>query len=378
MKKIVVLIALALISVVPASAQADKRIPSKGLAVPSKGAPFQAYNFTRHAVGEDDVLIDILYSSICHSDVHQTKDHWSKGNYPMVPGHEMVGVVRQVGSKVTKFKVGDYAGVGTMVNSSDKTESYKRENGGSWNPMTTVWTYNAKDPFHDNEATQGGYASNIVVDEDFAILVPKNADLKRVAPLLCAGITVYSPIQFSEVKKGQKVAVAGFGGLGNMAVKFLQDIGADITAIDINENKRAIAQKMGIKFVNAKNANELEPVRNTFDFLLSTVPGSYDPLAYVALLKVRGQMAIVGQPANTDNAVIPVTALPFFEHRFIYGSVIGSLETQQEMVNYCVQKNIYPDVEIIPTTAEALNDLYAKLSKSEGEFRYVMDMKALK
>lgn len=151
----------------------------------------------------------------------------------------MVGVVTAVGKDVTKFKVGDYAGVGTMVNSTDSTEAYRRENGGTWDLAKTVWTYNTIDPIHDNEPTRGGYADNMVVDEDFAVVIPKEAGLMRVAPLLCAGITVYSPIEFSKVQKGQKAAVAGFGGLGNMAGKFLRHIGADVTVFDINENKRA-------------------------------------------------------------------------------------------------------------------------------------------
>ncbi|MFT3737632.1 MAG: NAD(P)-dependent alcohol dehydrogenase [Breznakibacter sp.] len=355
----------------------ENRISSKGFAVASKGAEFETFEFSRHAVGENDVLIDILYSSICHSDLHQTRDDWRPGIYPMVPGHEMVGVVSKVGSKVTKFKVGDYAGVGTMINSTDETEAYKEKNGGYWNPAKTIWTYNSHDHVHD-EPTRGGYANNIVVNQNFALKVPKNADLKKVAPLFCAGITVYSPIQFSEVKKGQKVAVAGFGGLGNMAVKFLQHIGADITVIDVNESKREIAKKMGLKYIDGNNQAELAKARGSFDFLLSTVPTSYDPFSYLDLVKVKGQMAVVGQPAADANASISMTAFPFHQHKFIYGSVIGSLEMEQRMINFCVENNIYPDVEIIEPNAKAITNVYKLLDKHEAQFRYVIDMTKLK
>lgn len=359
-------------------AQKNKRISSKGFAVLEKGGKFQDYKFTRHSLGENDVLIEIKYASICHSDVHQVNDDWRPGNFPMVPGHEMVGVVTKVGSKVTKFKIGDYAGVGTMVNSSDTTQAYKEENGGVWNPMKTVWTYNANDPFHNNEPTQGGYANNIVVNENFSIKVPQNADLQKIAPLFCAGITVYSPIQFSKVSKGQKVAVAGFGGLGDMAVKFLQAIGADITVIDVNDEKRALAEKMGLKYLDGKNAQEVQAHNNQFDFVLSTVPTSYDPYLYLDLLKVRGEMAVVGQPAVTDKAAVQMLSLPFHANKLMYGSVIGTLEMEQRMVDWCVENNVYPDVKIIPANAESITEVYHLLRNHEGVFRYVIDMTTLK
>ena len=339
------------------------RIASKGFAVFGADDTFHPYTFTRHSVGDDDILIEIKYSSICHSDIHAAESHWGESIYPMVPGHEMVGVVTQVGSNVTKFKVGDYAAMGPMANSG--------ENG--W----PVWTYNSIDTAHNNEPAMGGYSNNMVVNENYAISIPKNADLEKVAPLVCAGITVYSPITFSKVKAGDTVGVAGFGGLGDMAVRFLQSIGTNITVFDVNEDKRKAAEEMGIKFVNVNDEKELEGLNNTMDFIISTIPASYNPMMYVQMLKEGGQMAVVGQPASDADASISVGNLPMAQHRYIYGSMIGTIDETTDMVKYCVENNIYPDVEIINASESELDRVFNLLENNEGDFRYVMDMSTM-
>lgn len=213
-----------------------EKIKSKGYAMFSKDGPFKPYEFERHAVGDNDILIKIMYAGICHSDIHQARSEWNeKENYPMVPGHEIVGQVTQVRKNVTKFKVGDYAGVGCMVNACKDPNCDTCHRNREQECHDVVFTYASPDKFHGGEITQGGYSNNIVISEDFAIQVPKTADMEKVAPLLCAGITTYSPIQFSRIRKGDKVAVAGFGGLGHMAVQYLVKIGSEVTVFDVSE-----------------------------------------------------------------------------------------------------------------------------------------------
>lgn len=296
MKQLISLLALLIISST-ALAQ-DNRIPTKGLALYSKDGQFEPYEFSRHAVGDNDILIDILYSGICHSDIHMGRSEWGKTTYPFVGGHEIAGRVTQIGKNVTKFKIGDYAGIGCIINSCEHCDNC--EHGlEQFCEKGMVGTYAALDYFHNNEITQGGYANNYVVSANHAIKIPQNADMKRVAPLLCAGITTYSPIHFSKVKEGDDVAVVGFGGLGHMAVQYLVALGAKVTVFDITEEKRADTERFGaIKYINVNNANELKGFDNQFSFIISTVPAKYDPMMYVKMLKMGGEMAIVGLPAN--------------------------------------------------------------------------------
>jgi uncharacterized zinc-type alcohol dehydrogenase-like protein len=304
------------------------RVASKGFAVHSHDDHFHPHEFTRHAVGKDDIQIEILYSGICHSDIHAVRDEQQplglKTAYPMVPGHEIAGRVVKVGKNVSKFKVGDFAGVGCMVNACGKCSHCLAgkeqfcENG-------TVFTYNSIDHYHGDEVTKGGYSNNIVVSEKFAIQVPAAADITKVAPLLCAGIMTYSPIRYARVKAGDKVAVAGYGGLGHMAVQYLVALGTDVTVFDITEEKRADALRMGAKrYVNINNPKELEGLNNSLDFIISTIPyDNYDPLVYARMLKVGGKMAIVGLPSNTT---INIAALAFSAaQREIFGSLIGGI-----------------------------------------------------
>jgi uncharacterized zinc-type alcohol dehydrogenase-like protein len=295
----------------------------------------------------------------------------------MVPGHEIVGKVTKVGKNVTKFKVGDYAGVGCMVNSCG--ECYYCKAGLEQYCKKVVMTYHAHDPFHNNEITQGGYSNNIVVKDRFAVKVPKNADMKRVAPLLCAGITTYSPLMQSDVKKGDNVAIAGFGGLGHMAVQYAVKLGAKVTVFDITEDKRADALRMGaVKYINVNNKEELKGMDDSFDFVLSTIPAMYDPSMYLRMTKYKGNFAIVGLPAFNNQPTLKVMDFVFLAGRNVYGSQIGGMKETQEMLNYSVAHNIYPEVEIIKADGDAVTEAYKNVLAGKVKFRYVIDMKTLK
>ncbi|GJH39995.1 NADP-dependent alcohol dehydrogenase [Capnocytophaga sp. HP1101] len=365
--------------IVTLSAQ-ENRVPAKGLAVSEKGGHFHHHNFTRHEVGDNDILIDILYSGICHTDLHQINNDWFDNKFPMVPGHEIAGKVVKVGKNVKKFKVGDFAGVGCMVNSCGECNNCKNDREMFCERQQTVFTYASDDVFHNNENTMGGYSDNIVVSERFAVKIPKNADMKRVAPLLCAGITTYSPIYYSKIKKGDKVGVAGFGGLGHMAVQYLKAKGAEVTVFEITDDKRPEAQKLGAaKYVNIHNANELKEAQNTLSFILITVATQYDPQMYLTTLKEDGEMAIVGQPAlNAQSPTLNLVTLPFSARRKVYGSLIGGMKETQQMLDYSVKHNIYPMVEVINADPTAIENAYNNVRDGKVKFRYVIDMKTLK
>lgn len=357
----------------------EERVPAKGFAMFSAKDTFRPYEFTRHAIGENDIQIEILYAGICHSDLHAAWDEQQEQGlyaaYPMVPGHEIAGRVAKVGKNVTKFKVGDLAGVGCMVNACGHCHSCEMhkeqfcENG-------TTFTYNSPDRYHNGEMAMGGYSDNIVVSENFAIKIPENADLKRGAPLLCAGVTTWSPIHFSNVKRGDKVAVAGYGGLGHMAVQYLVDLGADVTVFDRTEEKRNDAARMGAtRYVNVTNANEMKGLNNTFDFIISTIPANYEPIQYVAMLKMGGEMAIVGLP---DKSTLNIANMAFLSQRKVYGSLIGGIKETQEMLDYSVAHGIYPEVEIIKADAAEIDKAWRNVSDGKVKFRYVIDMNTLR
>jgi uncharacterized zinc-type alcohol dehydrogenase-like protein len=355
-------------------AQQYNRVLSKGYALFSKDGKFTPYEFSRQPVGDNDVLIETLYAGICHSDIHHAHEDWRKETYPMVPGHEIAGLVVQVGKNVSKFKVGDYAGVGCLVNSCGECEYCKK--GDEQYCDKRVLTYASKDIFHNNELTQGGYSNNIVVLEKFAIKIPKTAQLEKVAPLLCAGITTYSPLKFTHVKKGDKVAIAGFGGLGHMAVQYAVAFGAEVTVFDITENKRQDALKMGaVKYVNVRNPEELKGLDSSFRVIISTIPAKYDPAMYLKMLKMDGDMVVLGLPAKENTPSVDIGTMIWQARRKIYGSQIGGISETQEMLDYSVANNIYPKVEIIPI--QKLDEAYRKVLDGEVRFRYVIDMKSL-
>lgn len=369
---------LALMSMSTFAQDNDGRIPAKGFAVFEEKGHFQPYNFSRHAVGDNDIQIEILYAGICHSDLHHVLGDWGEEEYPMVPGHEIAGRVVAVGKNVTRFKVGDYAGIGCMIGScrhcdacGHGLEQYCEEG--------AVMTYHGIDRFNGNEHTQGGYSDTYVVAEDFAIRVPENADISKVAPLLCAGITSYSPIMQAGVKKGDKVGVAGFGGLGHMGVQYAVSLGADVTVFDITEEKREDALRMGAsRYVNVNNPEDLKGLDNTFDFILSTIPSRYDMNMYMRMLKLDGQFGIVGLPAFRNMPSLTVADLIFQGRRKVFGSQIGGIKETQEMLDYSITHNIYPEVEIIEADGAEIDKAYRNVLDGRVKFRYVIDMSTLK
>lgn len=353
-------------------------IPAKGFARFSADGNFQEYSFTRHAVGDNDILIDIMYASICHSDIHTIKGEWFPVQYPLVVGHEIAGRVSAVGKKVTKFKVGDYAGVGCMVNSCGECEFCKKGEE-QYCTRGTVGTYAAQDYFHQNEYTQGGYSNKIVLVEDFAIRIPRQADLKRVAPLLCAGITTYSPIRAQHVHAGDTIAVAGFGGLGHMALKYGVQLGAKVTVFDITEEKRQDAVRMGAAaYVNVKDSSQLKDLSNKFRVIISTIPTKYDLTMYQRMLKLDGDLVILGFPAVQNLPSISSGDILFGGRRKISGSLIGGIRETQEMLDFSVANNIYPEVEIIQANAKAIDNAYDNILSGKVKFRYVIDMQTMR
>ncbi|WP_157153675.1 NAD(P)-dependent alcohol dehydrogenase [Brachyspira murdochii] len=353
---------------------ANGRVKSRGFAAVSANMDFKYHEFTRHAVGENDVLIEILYAGICHSDIHVVEGKSSSN--PLVVGHEIVGRVVQVGSKATKFKVGDFAGVGCMVNSCGQCENCLN-NLEQYCLNRAVYTYGSRDRFHGNEITQGGYSDNIVVSENFAILIPDNAELDKAAPLLCAGITTYSPIKDMNVKKGEKIGIAGFGGLGYMAVKYAIKLGAEVTVFDITEDKREDALNMGaVKYVNVNNAEDLKNVNNTLNYIISTIPSYYDVNMYMRMLKRGGTMCLLGLPRASKMPTL-TAMIGVHGSKKLFGSLIGGIKETQEMLNYSIENNIYPTVEIIKADAQTIKEAYKKVIDGKVKFRYVIDMRTI-
>lgn len=348
------------------------RIPAKGYALQSKDSKFSSFEFTRHSLGDGDILIEILYSGICHSDIHTARDEWGGTIYPCVPGHEIAGQVVAVGKNVSKFKVGDYAGVGCMVNSCGECDACKASMEQFCECGKTIYTYNSSDCFHGGENTYGGYSNNIVVSEKFAIKVAKNAPLDKVAPLLCAGITTYSPLKFSKIKAGDKVGVAGFGGLGMMAVKYAVKMGASVSVFARNDKKKSQAMELGVS--NFYTTNDKNIVNERFDLIISTIPTNYNVGAYIDLLKYGGELAIVGLPPYASAPSVSIIDLVFKAGKKIYGSLIGGIKETQEMMDFSLENEIYPETIIV--SPSQIDEVYEKLTNGSGEFRYVIDMRA--
>ena len=346
------------------------RICSKGYAMLGKDTKFTPFEFTRHAIGDNDILIKILYAGICHSDIHTAKGEWGATVYPCVPGHEIAGEVIAVGKNVNKFKVGDYAGVGCMINSCGECEACKRSQEQFCENGKTIYTYNSKDIFHNNEITYGGYSNNIVVSEKFAVCVPKDAPLEKVAPLLCAGITTYSPLKFSKIKEGSLVAIAGFGGLGMMAVKYAIKMGAKVSVFARNENKKNDALAMGVS--SFYTSTDKDAVKERFDLIISTIPTPYDPSVYLDLIKFGGEMAIVGLPPVEYKIGIKINDLIHKAGKRVYGSLIGGIAETQEMLDFSLKNKIYPETELI--APQEIDKAYENLTSGKAKFRYVIDM----
>jgi alcohol dehydrogenase (NADP+)/uncharacterized zinc-type alcohol dehydrogenase-like protein len=345
-------------------------IKSKGYAGKDEEGKLALWNFERRAVGDNDILIDIKFSGICHSDIHTIKGHWGKQKYPQVPGHEIAGIVAAIGKNVTKFKVGDKAGVGCMVNSCMQCDSCK--NGEEHHCETTgmVGTYGTPEKSSPTGITQGGYSNNIVVTEHFAIKIPKNMDLKFAAPLLCAGITTYSPLMKVKMKKGDKIGVVGIGGLGHMAVKLAVSKGAEVYAFTTSPAKVNDIKGFGAKeVIVVDSAEKLKPWFGKMDFMISTVPYAYEMSDYISCVKPYGFFTQVGQPIN--GALMINNTNMIFNRVNFNGSLIGGIPETQEVMDYCAEHQIYPQIQIIK--AEEINEAWKKVVNKEARYRYVID-----
>lgn len=345
-------------------------IQAKGMAAPSAKAPLTPYSFERREPKPHDVVIDIKYCGICHSDIHMTRDEWGFGSaFPMVPGHEIAGVVRAVGSSVQKYKVGDHVGVGCMVDSCRECDHCKQELEQYCIPGNTM-TYGS--PERDGSAiTQGGYSNVIVVNEDFVLRIPDSLPLDKAAPLLCAGITLYSPLTYWKAGPGKKVGIMGLGGLGHMGVKIAAALGAEVTVLSHSESKRDDAKKLGAhNFLLTKTPEVFQQNALSFDLIINTVSSSeLDMASYFSLLKMDGTMVSVGAPEK------PLSIHPFpliMMRRNYAGSVIGSIKETQEMLDFCAKHKITPEIEVIKPSL--VNEAYERVLKSDVRYRFVMDM----
>ncbi|MCS4301370.1 NAD(P)-dependent alcohol dehydrogenase [Chryseobacterium sp. BIGb0232] len=352
------------------SKKMSTNIKSKGYAGNDEVGKLTAWNFERRAVGDNDILIDIKFSGICHSDIHMVKGHWGKQQYPLVPGHEIAGIVTAVGKNVTKFKVGDQAGVGAMVNSCMQCDSCKSSQ--EQHCETTGWveTYGTPDKSSPTGITQGGYANNIVVTEHFAIKIPATIKLKYAAPLLCAGITTYSPIMKAKLKKGDKVGVVGIGGLGHIAVKLAVSKGAKVFAFTTSASKVKDIKCFGAKeVIVVKSAEDLKPYKGKLDYMISTVPYAYEMSPYIDCVKPYGFFTQVGEPIN---GVLEINNFNMTQNRVNFnGSLIGGIKETQEMIDYCAKNKIYPQIEVIK--ASEINEAWDKVVNKEARYRFVID-----
>jgi alcohol dehydrogenase (NADP+) len=344
---------------------------TKAYAAYESGAPLAPFSFDRREVGAHDVQIEILYCGVCHSDLHQVRNEWGNSIFPMVPGHEIVGRITSVGDHVKKFKIGDLAGVGCFVDSCRVCPNCQAgieqycDNG-----MTG--TYNGKDK--EGNVTYGGYSTQIVVDENYTLKVPENLPLEGVAPLLCAGITTYSPLRHVGVTKGHKVAVLGLGGLGHMAVKFAASFGAEITMLSSSPSKEEDAKKLGAHhFALTSDPAVMQSLQNKFDVILNTVSAPHDYNTYLNLLNTDGTMIVVGAPPTP--AEIPAFNL-IMKRRSIIGSLIGGIAETQEMLDYCGAHNIVSEVEVI--NIKDIDASYERMLKGDVRYRFVIDTATLK
>ena len=345
-------------------------IKTVGYAAHNETSNLVPFTFERRDLGSQDILIEILYCGICHSDIHQARNEWKNSNYPMVPGHEIVGRVSKIGSEVTKFKEGDIAGVGCMVDSCRSCENCK-EGFEQFCQKHVAYTYNSTE-MDEKTLTYGGYSSHIVVDQAFALKISPEQPLTGVAPLLCAGITTYSPLK-RYVKAGDKVGIVGLGGLGHMGVKLAVAMGAEVTVFSTSPSKKDDAHKLGAhNFVVTKQAENLVPLASKFDFILDTVSADHDLKMYLQLLKLNGVMVLVGAPE--EPAKVEAFAL-LRNNRSLAGSSIGGIPETQEMLDFCAEKNILSDVEVI--SVNQLEEAYNRTIKSDVRYRFVIDLKTL-
>jgi uncharacterized zinc-type alcohol dehydrogenase-like protein len=345
---------------------------SKGFAATDSKTPLAPYSFSRREPGPTELAIDILFCGVCHSDLHMARNEWGQSIYPMVPGHEIVGRVTAVGKNVKKFKAGDIAAVGVIVDSCrhcapcDRGEEHYCLEG-------ATLTYAAKDRV-DGSITMGGYSSNYVVDERFAHTVPANLDLAAVAPLLCAGITTYSPLRHWNVGPGKKVGIVGLGGLGHMGLKFAHSFGAHTVQLTTSLKKKDDAIKLGAdEVIVSTDDAQMKKHAGTFDFILDTASAPHALEPYLSLLKQDGTLALVGLPDKPP--AVSVFSL-ITKRASIAGSMIGGMPETQEMLDYCGKNNITADVEVIPI--QEINEAFERMLKQDVKYRFVIDMSSLK
>lgn len=354
------------------NAAASQGISTKGFATHGPEAKFESFEFARRQVGPNDILIDIDYCGICHSDIHQAKAEWEPmipSLYPMVPGHEIVGRVTQVGEAVTNFKVGDVAGIGCFVDScrecpacSAGVEQYCLKG--------SALTYNGTE-MDRTTPTYGGYSKQYTVDEKYALKVNASGDLSGIAPLLCAGITTYSPLKRWGAGPGKKVAVAGLGGLGHMGVKIAKAMGADVTVLSTSPSKEADARALGASgFVNTRDAEAVKAATGSFDILLDTISANHDYNAYLGMVTLNGVMVVVGVPTEP----VPLNAFSVIGgNKVLAGSLIGGIPETQEMLDFCAEHGVVADVEVI--SPDRIEEAYDRTIKADVRYRFVIDMK---
>lgn len=343
-----------------------------GYAAKSPTSPLVPYQFETRTLRDDDVAIDIIYCGVCHSDLHQARNDWGASLYPIVPGHEIIGYVKSIGSQVSKFKIGDLVGVGCMVDScrhcspcEDGLEQYCEEG--------PTFTYNSHDR-HDKRVTYGGYAQSILCSENFVLHIPRNLATQAVAPLLCAGITTWSPLRQWGVTQGSKVAVIGLGGLGHMALKLAHALGAEVTLFTRSAGKEADARRLGAHHVVlSTDQAQMDAVKNEFEVIIDTVPYAHDINPYLPTLMLDGTLVFVGLIGDIEPTVN--TASMVFGRRAIAGSCIGGIAETQEMLDFCGEHNITADVEVI--NIKDINEAYERMLKSDVKYRFVIDMKTL-
>src|SRR5664280_357664 len=342
-------------------------------AVQSATKPLAPFNLQRRDPGEHDVQIEILYCGVCHSDVHTVRNEWQGTTYPCVPGHEIIGRVTKTGAHVKKFKAGDIAGVGCMVDSCRVCESCKEDLEQFCEKGGPIFTYNSPDK-HTDGMTYGGYSDSVVVDEAFVLHVPKNLNLAAAAPLLCAGITTYSPLRHNQVVKGQKVGIVGLGGLGHMGVKLAKAMGAQVVVFTHTPDKVKDAFRLGAdEVVNSNNPEEMQKHLKSFHFILDAIAAQHDINAYLMLLKRDGTLTQVGVPAEPLS--VQVGSLIFGRRNFS-GSLIAGIKETQEMLDFCGKHNITSDIELIPI--QKINEAYDRVVKNDVKYRFVIDMASLK
>jgi uncharacterized zinc-type alcohol dehydrogenase-like protein len=347
-------------------------LPTRGYATSGPSAKLEPFAFERRDVGPRDVLIEILYCGICHSDIHQARDEWGGAIFPMVPGHEIVGRVTRVGRQVTRFKPGQLAGVGTYVDTCRRCRAC-RSGQEQYCEGHVAFTYNGTEA-DGRTPTYGGYSTQIVVNDRYAYRLPAKLSLERAAPLLCAGITTYSPLRHWGVGRGHRLAVVGLGGLGHMAVKFGAALGAEVTVLTRSAKKRADAKRLGAAgFAVSTDARAFGKLKGRFDFILDTVSADHNYSAYLDLLKTDGTLILVGAPPQPI-ALQPFSLIP--RRRRLVGSMVGGVRETQKMLEFCAKHKVDSDVEVIPI--HQVNEAYDRVMRGDVRYRFVIDLESLR